>query len=371
MAKKIFLLVLSVLLFNCIDPVEPEFEFKEGLVFIEGIATTVKGGSFVIINKSTIEFGINKTKFEKGASVSFINSVSGEVVNLTEVEGAYVPSVEFKANIGEQWQLQVTLLDGTQYHSQPERILQPVPITNIKATYDPELQFNDGTNSFEPGHTISLTFNDPIENENYYYWTFKSFEKLVVCQTCFDGIYRNETCQQTDVATPDYFNYLCDQECWLIRLPESISIFDDKFSNGKTTTDLEVAKIPLYTKNNILVEIQQLSLTPDAYEYYKVLKDLVDNNSGFNAPPPAALIGNMYNPNDTDDFVFGRFTAAATTSADIFIERGDIPEKELDPQRTLSIEPTFQSPYPPPATTQAACNEERFRTAIKPAAWTN
>ena len=112
-------------------------------------------------------------------------------------------------------------------------------------------------------------------------------------------------------------------------------------------------------------------MTPDAFDYYKVLKDLVDNNSGFNAPPPAALIGNIYNPNDPDDFVFGRFTAAATSSTDIFIERGNIPENSLETQMPLSIEPTFMSPYPPPATIEAPCNEGRFRTAIQPEAWIN
>ena len=367
-----FLLLVSPFLFtNCIDPVEPEFEFKEGLVFIEGIATTVKGGSYVIINKSVNEFGINKTKFENGAYVSFVNSLTGQVVELVELEGAYVPSIEFMANVGEQWEIDVVLEDGRQYRSQPETVLESVPISNIKATYNPELQYNDGTGSFEPGHAISISFNDPVNEENYYYWTFKSYENLLVCQVCFDGIFRDGLCGPTSISTPDYFNYTCDTDCWKVRYPESISLFDDKFSNGKTTTDLIVANVPLYTKENIVVEIQQLSLTPDAFDYYKVLKDLVDNNSGFNAPPPAALIGNIYNPNDPDDFVFGRFTAAATSSTDIFIERGNIPENSLDPQKPLSIEPTFMSPYPPPATIEAPCNEGRFRTAIQPEAWIN
>ncbi|TLP82301.1 DUF4249 domain-containing protein [Maribacter sp. ACAM166] len=368
---KYFFALLSLVYLGCINPVEPEFEFKEGLVFIEGIATTVKGGSYVIINKSVNEFGINKTKFEKGASVSFVNSVSGQTVELVELEGAYVPSIEFKANVGEQWEIQITLEDGRQYYSQSETVLESVPITNIKATYNPELQFNNGTGSFEPGHAVSITFNDPISEENYYYWTFKSYENLLICQVCFDGIYRGGLCGPTDIATPDYFSYTCDTDCWKVRYPESISIFDDKFSDGKTTTDLIVANVPLYTKENIVVEIQQLSLTPDAYDYYKVLKDLVDNSSGFNAPPPAALIGNMFNPNDADDFVFGRFTAAATSTIDIFIERGNIPENQLDPQMPMSIEPTFMSPYPAPATIEAPCNESRFKTAIQPEVWMN
>ncbi|WP_082960107.1 DUF4249 domain-containing protein [Maribacter hydrothermalis] len=373
--KKLILNYLSPLLFflfiGCIDPVEPEFEFKEGLVFIEGIAATVEGGSFVIINVSVNEFGIDKTAFESEAKVSFFNSITGETVQLQELEGAYVPSKDFKVNVGEQWELDVTLVNGKQYRSQPETVIHPVEVEDIKATYKSELRFNDGTESFEPGHAISVSFLDPVDEENYYYWTFKSFEKLRICKTCFDGIYRDNICGPTTITVPDYFDYLCDTDCWKIRFPESISIFDDKFSNGKRTTDLVVAEIPLYTKENMVLEIQQFSLTPAAYNYYKVLKDIVDNNSGFNAPPPAALIGNLYNPNNSDDFVFGRFTTAATSSIQIFIERGDIVENEIENQRSLSVEPTFMSPYPPPATTESPCEEGRFRTAIRPEAWIN
>jgi hypothetical protein len=365
------LLFITILFFGCIDPVEPEFEFKEGLVFIEGIATTDEGSSFVIINKSVNEFGINKTAFESGAVVSFVNAVTGQTVLLQEVEEAYVPANDFRVNAGEKWELEVTLLDGKQYRSQTETVLNPVEIEDIKATYNTELRFSEGTGSFEPGHEIAISFTDPESEENYYYWTFKSFEKLRICNTCFDGILRENNCVATDVTTPEYFNYFCDTECWKIRFPESISLFDDKFSNGTKTSNLKVADIPLYTKESIVVEIQQFSLTPSAYNYYKVLKDIVDNNSGFNAPPPAALIGNLFNPNDSDDFVFGRFTTAATSTSQIFIERGSIEEDEIENQRQIVVEPTFMSPYPPPATIEAPCEEGRFRTAIQPEAWMN
>ncbi len=369
--SRYFHILLSLIFIGCIDPVEPEFEFKNGLIFIEGIAATVEGGSFVIINKSVEEFGLNKTVFEGGASVSFVNTVTEQIIELQELEGAYVPSSDFKVNIGEQWRLEVALTDGKQYRSQKEIVLEPVPIESVRSTFNPELQFNDGNDAFEPGHSISITFDDPLEDENYYYWTFKSFEKLNICETCFDGIYRNGVCGPTEVPTPDYFTYFCDTDCWKIRFPDSISLFDDKFSNGKNISNIEVAKIPLYTKENMVVEIQQYSLTPSAYDYYKVLKDIVDNSSGFNAPPPAALVGNMFNVNDSDEFVFGRFTTAATSRASIFIERQNIQESPLENQDPLSVEPTFMSPYPPPATIEAPCNEGRFRTAIQPDAWVN
>ena len=49
-----FLIFLfSFLPSSCIDPVSPEFEYREGLLFIEGFASTVPGASFVVINESS------------------------------------------------------------------------------------------------------------------------------------------------------------------------------------------------------------------------------------------------------------------------------------------------------------------------------
>ena len=357
------------LFITCTDPVTPEFEFKEGLVLVEGFASTSEGASFVVVSKSVDEFGVNKTKFEKGALVSFINSDTGASIQLVEQGEAYVPPPDFKATVGESWELAITFLDGTQYKSSSERVLEPVPISDISATYDARLRFNDGSNNFEPGHAIAITFDDPPDQENYYYWTFRTFENVIVCKICFDGILRNGECTPTSVPQPDYFTYNCPTECWQIRFPETINIFDDQLSNGKTTTNLKVAEVPLYTTREILVELQQFSLTPSAYEYYKVLKDIVDNSAGFNAPPPAALIGNMVNVNDPNDFVFGRFTAASTSTASIFIDRNGIAEGPLEATIVEIVEPDPGPPYPPPVTIFSPCTETRFRTAIRPKEW--
>jgi hypothetical protein len=168
-----------------------------------------------------------------------------------------------------------------------------------------------------------------------------------------------------------YFDYICETECWSIRYPESVNIFDDTFSNGRTVANLEVGSLPLYTKENMVVEVQQFSLTPAAHKYYKVLKDIVDNASGFNAPPPAALIGNLYNANDSQEIVLGRFTVAASSVVNVYVERELINEAAIATRQppAVSLEPTIGSPYPPPPTNLVPCEESRYRTAIEPEGW--
>ncbi|NJB70982.1 hypothetical protein GGR42_001444 [Saonia flava] len=381
--KAFFFLSFLFLSNNCIDPVSPEFEFKEGLLFVEGFASTSSGASFVIITESVIEFGVYGTKFLQGATVSFVNSNTGEEVVLTEELGSYVPPDDFVVSVGQTWEVEILLADGRMYKSEPDTVIEPVEIKNIIAQYNPELLYRESTNKFVPGHQVSVSFDDPADKENYYYWSFRSFENLDFCEKCYESVFRNDACVTNPYAMPpptgsdarNYYDYSCESDCWKIRFPESITIYSDKFSDGNSVNQMPIANILLYTKEDVVVEVQQFSLPLSTYDYYKTLKDIIDNNSGFNAPPPAGLIGNIYSPNDSEDFIFGRFTAASTSTAYIFIDRTDISELPIETREPLKFEGCETCP---PGTcpfgdcspvTSAPCSERRYRTAIVPPGW--
>lgn len=370
--KTVLSLVLVLGTAACVDPVEPEFAFRLGLVYIDALAGTSPGSSYVKISESVNEFGINKNRFLSGAQVLFLNSDTGNTISLTEQEEVYVPPADFMTSAGEQWELRITMPDGTTYNSLPETVRQAVPITGLSVQYNPELIYNEGLDSRIPGHRISVDFVDPASTNNYYLWRYRSFERLVYCHQCFDRtVFRDGICEVINPGDFDsplliYYTYACEERCWQIRYSDEINIFSDTFSNGATVTQLPVSDIPLYTKRNLLVELQQFSLTEDAYRYYKTLKDLIDNNSGFNAPLPAALIGNLYNPEDSQDLVLGRFTAAATSVMPIFIERIYIDEEQLEPVIFGQAEGLET---PPPQVLTAPCVESRFRTNEQPAGW--
>lgn len=376
-----FLLFLSTFIFTtCIEPVVPEFQLKEGLITVEAIVATTEGGSFVTIKESIIDSYryVSGNIFISGAEVSFINTNTSEIVRLTEDEETYIPPIGFAAMVGDTWELDVKLQDGRNYKSLPEIIPESVVITNITTTYDPDLVYRDDKSEYAPGHSILVNFNDPPDKNNYYYWNFRSFESRTICNTCFDSYYRKGTCCVRDPPPsipppPFYYTYECETDCWRIRYNENIKIFDDEFINGSTINELPIADVLLFNKKDILVEIQQFSLSKSAYDYYKVLKDLVDNSSGFNAPPPAALVGNIFNPNDNEEYVLGRFTAGATSTATIFIKRGNITDGILETVRKPTPE---NSPGPPNCelieegpVLYAPCIEGRYVTGIRPKDW--
>jgi hypothetical protein len=335
------------------------------LLYIEGFAGSTPGSTFVSISVSANEFGVDVVNFVEGATVLLQEGETSRHVELNEIGEAYVPPEEFVVAPGESWRLDIRLEDGTHYTSTFEEVANPVPLTGIQAVYKPELLFRESLERFVPGHEVSVDFTDPDGEDNYYYYRYRAFENLVECERCFLGIFREGRCLgiPDSPGTPPYYDYGCQTDCWKIRYPEEIAIFDDRFINGKAVNALAVASLPLYTTEDMVVEIQQLALTPTAFEYYKVLNDIVDNNSGLNAPPPAALIGNITNPEDDEEVVFGRFTAAATAVAHIFIDRTAIEEKTLDRPLLVIRESCRGCP------TEVPCAETRYRTAMMPTGW--
>ncbi|WP_422081784.1 DUF4249 domain-containing protein [Ulvibacterium sp.] len=369
---KVVLLVMLSLLGGCVDPVDPEFRYQEGLVYIDALVGTIEGASYVSILESTEEFGINDNVFLSGAKVSFIKTDDQTQIDLLEEGELYLPPANFKAQIGDTWELKVELADGREYSSLPEKVSAPVPIQELVAAYEPELLFNEGLDEFTPGHSLSLTLEDPGEEENYYYWRFRSYEKLVNCVVCVNSIYRDGECRTnpstiSQIRKP-YYTYACESDCWQIRYEDNINIFSDEFTNGTKISNLPVADIPLFTKRSILVELQQFSISASAYRYYKTLKDIVDNNSGFNAPLPAALVGNMSNPNNINEFVLGRFTAASTNVKTVFIDRTFVEGRPLETILPGQYEGE-EEPVPRPIVIFAPCNEGRFSTGLRPTGW--
>jgi hypothetical protein len=369
---KAILLVMACLLLECVDPVDPEFRYQEGLVYIDALAGTVEGASYVSILESTEEFGINDNVFLSGAKVSFIKTDDQTQVDLQEEGELYLPPFDFKVQVGDIWELKVELADGREYSSLPEKVPTSVPIQELDVTYEPELLFNEGLDKFIPGHSLSLTLEDPGDEENYYYWRFRSFEKLINCVVCTNSIYRNGECETNPPASASirkpYYTYACESDCWQIRYEDNINIFSDEFTDGAKISNLPVANIPLFTKRSILVELQQFSISASAYRYYKTLKDIVDNNSGFNAPLPAALVGNMSNPNNANEFVLGRFTAASTVIKPVFIDRTFVEGTPLETILPGQYEGE-EEPVPRPVVVFAPCSENRFSTSSRPLGW--
>jgi hypothetical protein len=122
-----------------------------------------------------------------------------------------------------------------------------------------------------------------------------------------------------------------------------------------------------------LIDVQQYNISEEAYKYYKILKDLLENNSGLNAPLPSLFIGNLYNPNDRDENVLGRFTVASGSSKSIFIPRRKLDGGFIEYNERSQWE-GYGDPVPMPLGMNdypiyVSCDEGLYRTNFKPENW--
>ena len=371
--RNFLLLFIGFYLSSCIDPVTPEFKILEDLILINGIASSIEGASYVTVNESVVDYGTYKTKFLPGCIVKIINN--DRVIDLIETYDAYFVPKDFKVSEGETWELKVQLPDGTEYRSSPETIQEKVDVSSINSDYDLELYFDESLSRYVPGHRILISFQEPGDKENFYYYQYKSYERIFDCFTCYNGVLRNSECISTRGYrwARSYYTYLCDSPCWRIRFNEKVELFSDLFTNGKMVNDLIVGEVPLYTKQDILIDFQQYSISEEAYKYYKTLKDLLENNSGLNAPLPSPLIGNLYNPNDRDENVLGRFTVASGSSKSIFIPRRKLDGGFIEYSERSQRE-EYGDPVPMPLGMNdypiyVSCDEGLYRTSFQPENW--
>ena len=368
--KSIIFLILISSVFSCIDPVPPEFDYRSDLTIIDAVASTIPGTTYANIKKTVFEYGRYSSRFISGCNVTLINSDTKEEVSFVETQSSYLVSQDFKLTPGSRWEMEVLLPNGKRYRSQAELVPNEVGLDKISERFTRELVFDEAIGKYIAGHEISIDFQEPEEEQNFYYYQYRSFEKEKYCKLCNNGVYRFGECisQIDNPQAKDYYTYLCDQTCWKINYNEEILLFEDEFTNGKSILNLLVGRVPFYSNQDILVEILQLNITQKAYKYFKSIKDIVDNNSGFNAPLPSALIGNFYNVDDSEDPILGRFTAAAGKSKSIFIKRGQINVKIVGEYKSSQPE-LLGDPLPNPITYEAPCVESRLQTVIKPLKW--
>jgi hypothetical protein len=359
----IYLMLIS--LPSCVDQVDAEYAYQDNIIFIDAYALTQIGTSSVSISRSNWDERNYSIKPVEGASVKLENINAGFSVDfIADSTGVYLGPANFAVVPEETWVLHIELADGRKFESQPETVKSPIPIDDIKAEYSPEVVFNEARNSFVPGHLISIDWQDPEAEENYYLWKYRTFEPLFVCKTCFDGRLRNGECEDLpNRFGPDYYNYLCDPACWQIKYEEEPIIFEDRLFDGSSIENKEIVILPFFRRPNILIEVQQLSIDKSTYNYFKILSDQVSASGGLNAPPAAPLLGNIFNPDDPSEIVLGNFTAAGVSSKSIFIDRSPLLELPIRPDDNLILETCIPCP------TSYPCMETFNRTSVEPTGW--
>lgn len=395
-------LVVMLVPFACVDPEDILLHGTNDILVVDGTITNLAEAQVIKLNWSradrlTGRFGnVPITKATMDVLVD-----SSEVIPCHEtVDGSYQLPADFKGQVGHAYQLRFTLSDGTRYVSSAQ-VMQPV--AEIVKGY---VQFNPKSlpptlfDNFTAGHDIFIDAQDPANQHNFYRWDWTLYERQYWCKSCAQGVYAihkvlphtylysyyfvegsdlYEDCFTPPVGMIDYgapevpggfwyYDYQCRTQCWEVLHNYTIDVFDDIYSDGGLIARRKVAQIPFYQHSPCLVDIRQLSMTRDAYRYFKAFQDQAQNSGGLADAPPTALPGNVHNIANSQQPVAGYFTASAVSLSHQWIDRKDtegIPLGAMDPQgphNNLGDDLFFalykRRPYPEPSPPYTGEREE-------------
>lgn len=320
----------------CVDQLEIPFTQRVNVIVVDGTLTNLSESQMIRINRSksdelTGRFGslpITKARVEV-----LVDSAQVLVFTETDTAGAYRSPAGFTAQPGHAYQLRFTLSDGTQYRSTTEVMAPVPPIDRVHTKFNPTSLY--GTNNqYRGAHELTIDFQDPADQHNYYRWDWLLWEKQDWCRTCVNNEYAIyslttppflvEDCYGQKFDNGYYvYDYNCRTRCWEILRNYTTNVFDDVYSNGGVILGRWVAQIPFYQKNACLVQLRQSSLTRQAYQYYRTVEEQTQNTGGVAATPPTALVGNVRNLANEHESVIGYFTASAVATSLDWIDRRD------------------------------------------------
>jgi hypothetical protein len=163
---------------------------------------------------------------------------------------------------------------------------------------------------------IDVNTHDDAANTRYYRW---EFEETVEYRAVFDSNieFRNG---ELIFITPEEMRYVCFKyfNSNAILISSSGSLGEDVISQFLLTRiPNDNSKInPRYS-----ILVKQYALTPEAYQYWQIVKQNSEQTGNIFDPQPSQLYGNIRNVNRPDEPVIGFVSASTVSQQRIFIRQ--------------------------------------------------
>lgn len=347
-------IALAVSFTACVTPYQPEVKSIPPALVVDGLLTDQPGPHTVQLTY-TADYTNSSVNLLVERATVWLTDDANTRQNLTETSaGSYQTAASFRGQLGRSYVLHIQA-NGKEYASKPERIR---PVAKIERAYSEFIETPvPGTLVFSRGFNVYVDTKDPETTGDYYRWRYTSYEPVQVCDV------RNFTINRQTIQ----YSYSCCTACWdIVRCngTNCISIASDALVNGRAIVKQFILKAPYNGRDPYYTEVEQLSMTREAYEFWKGAEGLTKSNGGIFDSAPASLRGNITCITNPDETVFGYFGASASSLTPVIIDRSVV-----SPPPAPNFYPPFDPAIPPPPC--APCRESSGRTAIKPRFWYN
>lgn len=344
----IFCLVIVFFGFNsCVEQIEFELEKTEReRLIVSGTLTDLNETQVVFLSETTSQARLplladeerkiftldDKPRPLQGAQVSLV-AVSGGFWSYRETKPGRYELNGFNGRVvNSDLHLEISVGNRV-YRSQPQRIPEAIGSDELSFSFE-RTRLDDNPDAAQVVIKSEVTLPEQV-GEYYLRWIVD--EAYFWDLTFFPNVFNTPPPPCIVFGFPD---------------PERIPLINGDLLNrpgGKSTQIVAKRIVDQSFLNRHYFNIRQLSISKDAHDYWRKVRELVNNTGSVFDSPPAPIQGNLYNPNDPDEVVLGYFEVAKAKVSRIYTTFADVPfflEKicEYDPNRRLDqYEPTCLS----------------------------
>ncbi|MEZ4826370.1 MAG: DUF4249 domain-containing protein [Bacteroidia bacterium] len=310
--------ILMALWMGCVEPFEPDLQDYENALVVEGYIPEGKNPAKVILSR-TFGFDQDKPEYINGATVYILDDQGKQIRLQSKGKGVYESDTTVAEGIpGRSYQLQVNLPDGKTYASSWEKMKTSGDIASL------EHQFESFVTGFDTlsGLQLYLSTTSSDQNARFYRWEYEETWMFRVPYPARG--YWNTVTKEPVFVESDSIRRTCYKSAKSV----DILLFSTEGLQEDKIVDYPLLYISTRTdrlnlKYSILVK--QHVLSAEAYNYWRVMKEINQELGTLFDPIPSDISGNIRNTDDPDEAVIGYFSADGFAQKRIFIDRIDFP----------------------------------------------
>lgn len=341
----------------CVDRINFDVGTSETFpIVIDGYISDEPGPYTIKISKS---FDIeSKQSIKTAISVRRLVLADdlGNSEQLTEVtNGEYQTSpTGMQGKIGRTYTLEVELLDGRIFRSKPDPLLPGGSVDDVFAQYV-EKKNNDGASEY--GFNVLFNSSAGAQTNYYFLWKFVGTFQVETNPELYTVRCGESRCPaplpcSSYVLSDNGLEYVKPCECctcWAkVFNPEPI-VSDNQVVQDGRFLNVQATYLPITQwifQYKVHAEVQQLSLSPQAFAFWKAIRDQKRATGSLFAPQSGKIPSNFTQVNGSLGSIEGLFYATSIKRRSIYITPNDVPNPSVIPEVEILFTDTCEKLFP-------------------------
>lgn len=356
--------LVFILLSACIDPIYFDTPPPGVLTVVEGMISDEPGPYVVKVSNAVAldADSVYRPPVEHAKITLYDDEENSEA--FTEISpGVYSTGGVIQGVVGHSYHIEIETADGTIFRSEADQLFPGGEVSDIRYEYEARTVHQPyGDLSAD---VFKIFIDASAEGQRYVRWRFNGTYKVVTepehHQIWLQGfILKDPPPCSGYVVAPAVGGGRLEKvaectccTCWISQFESQPHVSDDQLVSDGQFRDIKVGEVPinLFTFfDKYRVEVEQMSLSRPAYEFFKLVQSQKEQASNVFQPPSGEIRGNMHNVS-SDAPVVGIFYAASVSRKAIFIPKSALPYKI------------------PPLNYTDACTKLANSTNVEPEGW--